>query len=143
MILFDVNIVLAMHRDDHPHHSVVRAWFNEAVEAAQSFVVPDVVWASFVRLATDRRIYEVPTTVDATFAFMRAVRTHPNHVALLPGDEHLAIFEDVCRRFDATGELVPDAYLAALAIEQGCELASFDRDFARFEGLRWVHPGEG
>lgn len=80
--------------------------------------------------------------LEDAFAFLRAVRSHPNHVMVAPGEEHLVIFEDLCRRFDAAADLVPDAYLAAIALEQGCDLASLDRDFARFEGLDWIRPGE-
>ena len=59
---------------------------------------------------------------------------------ILPGPRHYALFLDLCRRSNARGKLTPDAYLAALAIEHGCEWVSYDRDFARFPGLRWVHP---
>src|ERR671925_32603 len=58
--LLDVNVVLAAHRGDHPHHQPVRAWFDETVAGDEPFAVPDLVWASFLRLATNRRIFEVP-----------------------------------------------------------------------------------
>ena len=142
MILLDVNVVLAAHRADHPHHDVVRAWFDGLTAGEDPFAVPDVVWASFVRLSTNRRIFEVPTPVGDAFGFLRAVRSHPNHVAIVPAEGHIGIFEDLCTRFDASGDLSADAYVAALAIEQGSSLASLDRDFARFTSLDWVRPGE-
>ena len=61
-------------------------------------------------------------------------------MSLSPGPRHWDIFERLCRAADATGNLVPDAYLAALAVEHGAELISADRDFARFAGVRWRHP---
>jgi len=70
---------------------------------------------------------------------------HPRAAGALravPGAFALALFEKVCRESDAIGDLRPDVYLAALAIEQGAALASLDRDFARFEQLRWERPGE-
>lgn len=140
MILLDVNVVLAAHRADHPHHDVVRPWFERLTDGDDQFAVPDVVWASFVRIATNRRIFEVPTPTGDAFAFLRAVRSHPNHVAVTPGERHLELFEDLCLRFEATGDLSADAYVAAVAMEQGCALASLDRDFARFEDLDWVIP---
>lgn len=142
MILLDVNVVLALHRGDHPHHALIRAWFDTISSGKRSFCVPDVVWASFVRIATSRRIFEVPTPIDDAFTFLRAVRSHPGHVAVAPAEEHLIMFEDLCRRFEATGDLAADAYIAAIALEQGSALASLDRDFARFVGLQWVRPGE-
>jgi toxin-antitoxin system PIN domain toxin len=100
------------------------------------------VWASFVRIATNRRIFETPTPVDEAFAFLHAVRGQPGHVAVVPGERHLTLFEELCRQAEAAGDLAPDAYLAAIALERGCVLASFDRDYARFERLNWRIPGE-
>jgi predicted nucleic acid-binding protein len=65
----------------------------------------------------------------------------PDHCsAVQPGQRHWAIFDDLCRRSKATGNLVPDAWFAALAIESGCEWITNDRDYARFPGLRWREP---
>lgn len=61
-------------------------------------------------------------------------------MAVAPGPRHWEIFDRVCRAVDAKGNLVPDAYLAALAIESGSEWITSDRDFSRFPGLRWRHP---
>ncbi len=140
MILLDVNIVLAAHRSDHPHHAEVRSWFDEIVHGGEPFTVPDVVWAGFIRLSTNRRIFPVPTPLEDAFGFLRAVRGQPHHVNVVPGERHLQLFEDLCVTADAAGDLAPDAYLAALALEQGCELISMDRDFARFPTLRWRRP---
>ena len=142
MILLDVNVVLAAHRGDHPHHDAVRPWFDELLARKQPFAVPDVAWAAFIRIATNRRIFTVPTPIEDAFAFLHAVRAQPGHVAIAPGADHLALFEQVCRESGASGDLAADAYLAALAIEQGAALVSFDRDFARFERLQWRPPGE-
>jgi predicted nucleic acid-binding protein len=61
-------------------------------------------------------------------------------VVIAGHDRHWEIFARLCRNAGATGNLVPDAYLAALAIEHGCEFVTCDKDFARFEGLRWRSP---
>ena len=140
MNLLDVNVVLAAHRADHPLHDAVRPWFDELLRRREPCAVPDVVWAAFIRIATNRRIFTVPTPTAEAFAFLRAVRGQPGHVAITPGANHLALFEQICRDSDASGDLAADAYLAALAIEQGATLVSFDRDFARFRGLRWRLP---
>lgn len=142
MIVLDVNVVLAAHRADHPHHDVVRPWFDDLLAGDESFGVPDVVWASFIRIASNRRIFEAPTPLDEAFAFLRAVRSQPNHVSMVPTEEHLALFEDLCRRYDAAGDLAADTYVAAVAIDQDCSVASLDRDFARFTELEWIRPGE-
>lgn len=140
MKLLDVNVVLAAHRSDHQAFVEVRPWFDRLIAGDDRFGVPDPVWASFVRISTNRRIFEVPTPIEDAFAFLWSVRAQPHHVGVVPGSRHLGLFEQQCREGDATGDLVPDAYLAAIAIELGCELVSLDRDFARFPGLRWCRP---
>ena len=140
MRLLDVNVVLAAHRDDHPHFETARGWLGEMLIAGIPFSVTDLVAGSFLRIATNRRIFSTPTpTVDA-FAYLRALRGQSAHVNLRPGPGHLDILERVCRDADILGDLVPDAQLAAIAIEHDCELVSFDRDFARFAEVRWTRP---
>jgi uncharacterized protein len=140
VILLDVNILIAAHRVDHSHHAAVTPWFQVLTGGDEAFTVPDVVWASFVRITTNRRIFRIPSGVDQSFGFLRAVRAQPNHVALVAGEVHLALFERLCREDAAVGDLAADAYIAALAIEHDCELVTLDRDFARFTGLRWRIP---
>lgn len=105
-----------------------------------AFSVPDLVAGSFLRLATNRRIFTVPTPLPDAFAYVRALRAQAGHVTLAPGSRHLELLERVCTESDAPGDLVPDAQLAALALEHGCELVSFDRGFARFASIRWSRP---
>lgn len=140
-MLLDVNIVLAAHRADHPRHALVRPWFDDMLRGDEPFTVTDATWASFVRIATNRRIFSVPTPLADSFAFVRSVRAQRQHVAVAPGERHLEIFEELCRSADATGDLAADAYVAAIATEQDCELVTLDRDFARFPDLRWRRPG--
>jgi uncharacterized protein len=63
-----------------------------------------------------------------------------NSVCIDPGQRQWAIFRLLCGEVDARGNLVPDADLAALAIESGCEWVTTERDYSRFRGLRWLHP---
>ena len=72
--------------------------------------------------------------------FTSIIRGQPHAEVVSPGGRFWEIFADLCRKADAVGKLVPDAYLAALALERGCELITADRDFRRFPGLRWRHP---
>jgi toxin-antitoxin system PIN domain toxin len=140
--LLDVNVALAAHRDDHPHFEVARAWLDQTLATGAPFSVPDLVAGSFLRVATNSRIFATPTPIAEAFEYLRALRAQPGHVLLSPGAPHLALMEKLCTDADARGDLIPDVQLAALAIEHACELVSFDRDFARFADLRWTLPGE-
>lgn len=136
MLLLDVNIVLAAHRADHPQYPAVRPWFDGLLAGDDPFTVPTVVWGSFLRLATNKRIFPVPTPRDDAFAFVDAVCAQPHHLLTGPGQRHLPLLKQLCAEADAVGDLVPDAVIGAVALEHGCEVVTLDRDFARFPSLR-------
>jgi uncharacterized protein len=140
VFLLDVNVVLAAHRADHPHHDAVRAWFDRLVASDHPFTVPTIVWASFLRLATHRRIFEVPTPLADAFSFIQAVCAQPHHLLTGPGPRHLALLQKLCEEGDAVGDLIPDAVIGAVALEHGCRVATLDRDFARFPSVPLLRP---
>lgn len=140
MILPDVNVLVYAFRDDSHQHALYRAWLREAVDSDAPFGLSDIVLASLTRVVTNPRIYSRPTTTASVLAFAEALRSRRNCVSIVPGDRHWEIFSGLCLRARIRGNLVTDAYLAALAIESGCEFITTDRDFARFSGLRWRHP---
>lgn len=141
MLVLDVNVVIAAHRVDHRHHAIVGRWLDALVARHETFSVPNAVWTSFVRIVTNPRAFPVPTPLGRAFAFVEALRAVDNHRWLEPGTHHLALLRRLCEESDATGELVADAAIAALALEHGCAVASFDRDFARFSSITHVIPG--
>ena len=118
----------------------MRGWFDAMIARSETFSVPNVVWASFLRLVTNRQAFPVPTPLDEAFVYVDAVRAHPRHRVLEPGPLHLALLRRLCEEADATGDLVPDAVIAAIALEHGCAVASLDRDFARFTSIDHVVP---
>lgn len=142
MLVLDVNVVLAAHRADHPHHGVVRPWFDSLVGGDDDFGVPDLVWASFLRVATNRRIFEVPSPVADAFAFIDATTSQRHHLPVAAGPRHLALVRRLCEEADASGDLVPDAVLGAIAVEHGATVITLDRDFFRFASVRHRRPGE-
>lgn len=140
MKLLDVNVVLAAHRDDHPDFQLARKWLEQTIDEGSSFAVVDLVAGAFLRITTNRRIFSVPTPLHAAFGYVRALRAQPAHIMLAPGAQHLRLLEQLCEASEASGDLVSDAQLAAIALEHAAELVSFDRDFARFDGLSWQTP---
>lgn len=142
MILPDVNVLVYAHREDLPDHKRYRAWLEDAINSEAPYGISDLVLSGFIRVVTHPRIFRTPTPLRTALAFARALRERPNCVVLSPGPRHWEIFLRLLRATGARGNLVRDAYLAALAIETGSEWVTTDRGYARFPGLRWRHPLE-
>jgi uncharacterized protein len=142
LIAFDVNVLVGAHRAELSHHAAAVEVVEQAVGDRAPFGLPDIGLSAVVRIVTSPRVFTRPSTQDEVFSFIANLRHRPNAVLLRPGDGHWTIFEDLCRRVGTRGNLVTDAWLAALAIEHGCEWLSFDRDFAKFPGLHWRHPSD-
>ena len=140
MRLVDVNVLVYGFRTDAPDHSVYVAWLEELVSADEAYAVSDLILSGFLRVVTHPRVFTPPTPVPAALAFVDTFRSQPAAVPIHPGPRHWEIFTRLCRDVSARGNLVPDAFLAALAIESGSEFITTDRDYARFPALRWRHP---
>lgn len=142
MILPDVNVLVYAFRADAESHLPVKRWLEGALSSEEPYGVSDIVLSGFVKIVTHPRVFFVPSPLARALDFASAVRGRENAVPIAPGPRHWEIFEGLCRTARVRGNLVPDAYLAALAIESGCEWITTDRDYARFPGLRWRHPLE-
>lgn len=140
MILIDVNVLVHAHRVDAPEHPRFRDWLESVVNSETGYGLADLVLSGFLRLVTHPRIFKEPSPLEKSLAFVREVRDRPNCVSVVPGDRHWEIFIRLCGETHAKGNLIADAYLAALAIESGSEWITTDRDYSRFPGLRWRHP---
>jgi toxin-antitoxin system PIN domain toxin len=140
VIIPDVNVLVYAHRAEAANHESYRHWLEMVANGDQPFALADIVLSGFVRVVTHPRVFRPPSPIDDALGFAEDLIGQPNCVMIRPGRRHWALFARLCRESGAQGNLVPDAYLAALAIEGGCELFTTDRDFARFKGLRWRHP---
>jgi len=140
MFLFDVNVLVYAHRADAPGHDRHRAWLNEVIQSDSAYGMSDLVLGGFLRIVTHPRVFRDPTPIETALTFASEVRDRPNCIVVSPGERHWDIFTRLCRAAGARGSRIPDAYLAALAIESGTEWVTTDRDYARFPGLRWRHP---
>lgn len=139
----DVNVLVYAHRPESPDHDAYRAWLDKARAGHEPLGLSDIVLSGFLRVTTSHRIFREPTPVAIALDFTDALRASPAALAIQPGERHWSIFTDLCRRLRAAGNLVPDAFLAALAIEAGAMWVTADRGFGRFPGLRWAHPLDG
>ena len=140
MVLPDVNVLVYAHREDSPHHAGCRKWVEAVVNGSESYGLSELVLSGFVRVVTHPKVFTQPSPLADALEFTEQLRGRPNCVPVTPGRRHWEIFRQLCAEAGAKGNLVPDAYLAAMAIEAGCEWVTTDRDFSRFKGLRWRHP---
>lgn len=143
MVLPDVNVLVYAHREDTSDHQEYRAWLTEVVNSPRAYGLSDLVLSGFLRVVTHPRVFREPSPLDSALAFVSEIRERPSRVRVAPGPRHWEIFVDLLATTEARGNLIPDAYFAALAIESGSEWITTDRDYARFPGLRWRHPLEG
>ena len=141
MLLPDVNVLVAAHREAVPRHGEARAWLLAALAGGEAVALCLPVVSGLVRVATSPRVFAPPSTHDEVFGFVAHLAAHPSTVWVNPGRQHLQLLEELCRDGDARGDLVNDAVIAALAVEAGAEVVTYDRDFARFGGVRWSTPG--
>jgi toxin-antitoxin system PIN domain toxin len=140
MILIDVNVFVYAFRQDALHHQGYKEWLEDSVGSDQAYGLAESVLAGFIRVVTNPRVFNQPSSLDSTLRFTDELRNQPNCTIIAPDRRHWDIFTKLCRTVNAKGNLVPDAYFAALAIESGSEWITTDRDYSRFPGLRWRHP---
>lgn len=140
MILPDVNVLLYAQKENAPNHQEYYEWLLNVIRGEEAYGMSELVMSSVVRILTHPGIYADPSPLSEALEFVGQLKNQPHCVLISPGPRHWEIFEKLCRQVNAKGSLVPDAYLAALAIESGCEWITNDQDFSRFPGLRWRHP---
>ena len=140
MIVLDVNVLLAAYRADHAHHEVVKPWFDKTLVSGADVVVPDLVWIGFLRIVTNNHVFDVPSALAEAFSFLDAVTGSPAYVSVPGLRDSWDVVREIATEADARGNLVPDAYIAAVAMTHGAPVATMDRDFRRFTGLKITDP---
>ncbi|RIQ34860.1 type II toxin-antitoxin system VapC family toxin [Jiangella rhizosphaerae] len=139
MILVDANILLYAHVVDYPQHERARQWLDTALNGVNRVGLPWESLLAFVRLVTNPKLFPRPESpADAWHQVSEWLDADPSWTPI-PTDRHREVLESLVPSVTRS-TLVPDAHLAALAIEHGLTLVSTDGDFARFPGLRWENP---
>ena len=140
MILVDANLLLYAANRDAPEHDIARTWLDERLNGTVRVGLPWPSLLAFVRIASNPAILQTP--VSPVAAWRQAQQWLAREVVWipLPGARHVEVLTPLLDRSVVTSRLVPDAHLAALAIEHGLTLCSTDGDFAKFPGLRWDNP---
>jgi uncharacterized protein len=140
MILPDVNVLIYAFRPEATNHSICNAWLNGIVAGNSQFGISPLALSAVIRITTNPRSYSNPSNLKDACAFADYLLMQPHCQIVEPGERHWDIFRRLCIETDTRGPRVTDAWYAALAIEWDCEWITFDRDYARFPGLKWRLP---
>ena len=142
MILPDVKVLIYAFYENADEHPTYARWLNQARRDGEDLLLPDSVLLGFLRIITSPRIYAQPAPLGQAVAFTSALRRGRRARAV---EDHEAVWSAFDRLVSddrqIKGNLVPDAYLAAVAISHKARLATRDRGFSRYVGLNWFDPG--
>ncbi len=139
-MLLDANLLLyAVHRGAAEHEAAV-AWLTEQLNGPRRIGLPWQSLSAFLRIATHPRAFERPLSPGTAWSRVEDWLSAPAAWIPQPGPDYRRILRQLIESHDVRGNLMPDATLAALAIEHGVPLCSTDADFARFDTLHWQNP---
>lgn len=138
MKVVDANVLVHAANTDAREHRSARKWIEAAFLGTEPIGFAWIVLLAFIRVSTRRGLLVRPVRIADAFGLIEDWLSAHNAVVIHPGEDHAAILRGILEAVGTAGNLTSDAHLAALAIEHGAELVSFDRDFNRFEGLRTV-----
>jgi toxin-antitoxin system PIN domain toxin len=140
MRIVDTNVLLYAINDESEHHDQARRWLDGALNGDEPVGFPWTASLGFLRLATHRAIFPEPLDVDEAVQTLRDWLAQPPVVVVEPTSRHMDMLAGLLADSGTAGNLVNDAHIAALAIEHGATVTTFDADFGRFSGVRWERP---
>ncbi|MGE3843474.1 MAG: TA system VapC family ribonuclease toxin [Vicinamibacterales bacterium] len=140
MILVDANLLVYAHDASAAEHPRARDWFVRVINEPGRVGIPWPSLLAFVRLVSNPAVVRAPVSVQAAWARVAQWLERDNVWIPLPGTDHPPLLAALLADATITSRMVPDAHLAALAIEHGLTLCSTDSDFSRFADLRWHNP---
>jgi len=140
MILVDVNLLLYAENADSPHHQKAKEWWESTLSSSTPIYFAWETVLGFLRMSTNRLMVQKPISGADSINRIESWFAQPGVAFLLPGPGHWRILSKLIREYSLTGNDIPDAHLAALALEHGLELFTADTGFSRFDTLRWQNP---
>jgi toxin-antitoxin system PIN domain toxin len=145
VILPDVNVLVYAYRPEALRHDAYATWLEDVVAGREPLALHDAVLSGFLRVVTNPRIFpDEPTPTSVALEFVHRLLRAKRARWMPSGHRTWDVFGQLVEADRAIrANLVPDAHLAAAAIAHGCRLATTDRGFARFPGLRWFDPAAG
>lgn len=142
MILPDVNVLVNAFRADARDHELCHEWLGGVVSGEARYAMSPQVLCGMIRVVTHPKVFAHPSEALDAVRFCRVLLDQPHAKIVAPGERHWGIFQRLLSAGRVRGNLVSDAWFAALAIESGCEWITLDRDYGKFPDLRWRRPGK-
>lgn len=141
MVVVDANVLLYAVDEASPHHEQSLSWLDDALSGTEGVGLAWIALLAFIRIATSALIFQTPLDTDSATEQLETWLGAPAAVVVQPTPRHATILRGLLRDTGTAGNLTTDAHLAALAIEHRADIVSYDRDFARFPGVRHRLPG--
>jgi len=142
MKLVDANVLLHAVNERSPQHEEARRWLDGSLSGGETIAFSWIVLLAFIRLVTHHGVFVRSLALADAIAVVRYWLGRPTVTVVEPTPRHFETLADLLVDVGTAGNLVNDAHLATLALEHGCEIVSYDADFARFPGVRWRKPAE-
>jgi toxin-antitoxin system PIN domain toxin len=140
VVVVDANVLLYAVDAASAHHEVSRSWLDTSLGGAEAVGFAWVALLAFVRIATNPSILPTPMSTDEATDQVETWVSAPAAVIAQPTPRHVSLLRGLLHDSGSAGNLTTDAHLAALAMEHGADIVSYDRDFARFPGVRHRLP---
>jgi toxin-antitoxin system PIN domain toxin len=140
MRLLDANLLIYASDQSSPHHAQTRAWLDGVYEEDTRVLIPEPSILAFLRITTNPRVMKKPLSPEQAIGWIDILLQHPKTSIPLRGSRHWENFSKLVISAQAKAHLIPDAFLAALALDHGATVCSHDTDFKLFDGVRWENP---
>ncbi len=143
MFVVDTNVLLYSVNEDADHHTAARNWLANALGGTETVGFDWVAILGFLRIASHPRVFPTPMRLGPALDIVDRWLSAPAAEIVRPATSHSSQLRKLLEHLPMAGNIATDAHLAAICLSLDATMVSFDRDFGRFPGLRWMIPGEG
>ena len=140
MVIVDANVLLYAVDLASAHHERARSWLDGSIAGSEAVGLAWIALLAFIRIGTNPSVLPTPMTADEATGQVETWLGAPAAVVAQSTARHASVLRGLLRDTGTAGNLTTDAHLAALALEHGADIVSYDRDFARFPGVRHRLP---